>query len=164
MVQFSQTSWQEYTPANLLETLRFAPLSVPVSKDPVVYYTLPRSIEAGEAVKYTVMVGFKKISWTGIISSVNDSKITVRLENGPFRGFNASHEFIAEGSLTACYDNFSFQGFNEFPEEMFADIMSRSNLIYAVASRKDAREVIAEIESKKQTQAFEALGQSATAG
>lgn len=164
MVHFSQTSWQEYTPANLLGTLQFAPMNVSVGKDPVVYYVLPKALEAGSEIKYVVMVGFNKISWTGTVSSVNDNKITVRLKNGPFRGFNAMHEFAADGSLTCCYDEFSFQGFSEFTEEMFADVMNRANLVYAIPGRKNTREVLAAIESKKQTQSFEALDQAATAG
>ena len=91
MVQYSQTSWQEYTLANLLETMRYAPMNVTIGKSPVIHYTLPQAIEAGEIVRYTVMVGFHKISWTGRISAINNGKIMVRLDKGPFRGFNASH-------------------------------------------------------------------------
>lgn len=168
MVQFSQTSWQEYTPDNLLEHMQYAPMNVTIGKNPVIYYTLPQALEAKSEVKYCVMVGFKKISWTGTIGSVTTGqygkKIVVRLQNGPFRGFNAEHEFAAEGSLTACYDTFSFQGFSEFPENIFAEIMSKANLVYAIKSRKDTRSAIDSIEAQKQTQAFEAISQSATAG
>ena len=164
MVQYSQTSWQEYTLANMLETMRYAPMNVTIGKSPVVYYTLPKAIEAGEIVRYTVVVGFRKICWTGRISAINKGKIMVRLDKGPFRGFNASHEFVDEGNLTACYDDFSFQGFSEFPEEAFAKVMDNASVVYAVASRKDARDTLAAIESKKQTQGFSAIDQSATAG
>ena len=164
MVQYSQTSWQEYTLANLLETMRYAPMNVTIGKSPVVHYTLPKAIEAGEIVRYTVVVGFRKICWTGRISAINKGKIMVRLDKGPFRGFNASHEFVDEGNLTACYDDFSFQGFNEFPEEAFTKVMDNASIVYAVASRKDARDTLAAIESKKQTQGFSAIDQSATAG
>lgn len=164
MVQFSQTSWQEYTLANMLETMRFVPMNVSIGKVPVLHYTLPKSLEAGEVVHYTVMAGFNKISWTGIIGSVKDGKILVRLDKGPFRGFTASHEFVDEGNLTACHDNFSFQGFSEFSEESFDRLMSKAGIVYAVAARKAAREVIAYVESKKQTQSFSSLSQSATAG
>lgn len=68
MVQFSQTSWQEYSLANLLETLSCAPMKVAVGTTPVIYYTLPETLEKGDVVKYTMMVGFKKITWTGLIS------------------------------------------------------------------------------------------------
>lgn len=164
MVQYSQTSWQEYTLANMLETMRYAPMNVTIGKNPVVHYTLPKAIEAGEIVRYTVVVGFRKICWTGRISAINKGKIMVRLDKGPFRGFNASHEFVDEGNLTACYDDFSFQGFSEFPEESFAKVMDNASVVYAVASRKDARDTLAAIESKKQTQGFSAIDQSATAG
>ena len=164
MVQYSQTSWQEYTLANMLETMRYAPMNVTIGKSPVVHYTLPKAIEAGEIVRYTVVVGFRKICWTGRISAINKGKIMVRLAKGPFRGFNASHEFVDEGNLTACYDDFSFQGFSEFPEEAFAKVMDNASVVYAVASRKDARDTLAAIESKKQTQGFSAIDQSATAG
>ena len=164
MVQYSQTSWQEYTLANLLETMRYAPMNVTIGKSPVVHYTLPKAIEAGEIVRYTVVVGFRKICWRGRISAINKGKIMVRLDKGPFRGFNASHEFVDEGNLTACYDDFSFQGFSEFPEEAFAKVMDNASIVYAVASRKDARDTLAAIESKKQTQGFSAIDQSATAG
>ena len=72
MVQFSQTSWQEYTLANMLETMRYAPMNVTIDKNPVIHYTLPKALEAGEIVRYTVVVGFRKISWTGKISSINN--------------------------------------------------------------------------------------------
>ena len=164
MVQYSQTSWQEYTLANMLETMRYAPMNVTIGQSPVVHYTLPKAIEAGEIVRYTVVVGFRKICWTGRISAINKGKIMVRLDKGPFRGFNASHEFVDERNLTACYDDFSFQGFSEFPEEAFAKVMDNASVVYAVASRKDARDTLAAIESKKQTQGFSAIDQSATAG
>ena len=164
MVQFSQTSWQEYTLSNMLETMRYAPMNVTVGKNPLIHYTLPKSLEQGEIVRYTVVVGFRKISWTGRISAINNGKIMVRLDKGPFRGFNASHEFLDEGNITACYDEFSFQGFNEFPEETFAKVMASASIIYAVTSRKDMRDALLAIESKKQTQGFTAIDQSATAG
>ena len=148
----------------MLETMRYAPMNVTVGKNPLIHYTLPKSLEQGEIVRYTVVVGFRKISWTGRISAINNGKIMVRLDKGPFRGFNASHEFLDEGNITACYDEFSFQGFNEFPEETFAKVMASASIIYAVTSRKDMRDALLAIESKKQTQGFTAIDQSATAG
>lgn len=165
MVQFSQTSWQEYTLANMLETMRYAPLNLTIGSTPIVHYTLPKVLEAGEVVTYNVVAGFKKISWTGVVSSVKENKIMVRLNQGPFRGFTASHEFIAEGSLCACYDEMSFQGFSDaLPENVFAQLMAKAGIVYGVVSRKAAREIIDAIEAKKQTQSFEALNQAATAG
>jgi len=164
MVQFSQTSWQEYSLANLLGTLNCAPMKVAVSTTPVLYYTLPQSLEKGDMVKYTLMIGFKKITWTGCIAAVNGHTITVRLGSGPFRGFTAKHEFEPEGSLTRCYDELSFQGFQDIPEDLFSRLMSKANVVYAIASRKEAQSIIAELANKKQTQSFTALDQSATAG
>ena len=164
MVQYSQTSWQEYTLANLLETMRYAPMNVTIGKVPVIHYTLPQAIEAGETVRYTVMVGFRKISWTGRISAINNGKIMVRLDKGPFRGFNASHMFTDEGNLTACYDEFSFQGFTNIPEETFASIMASASVVYAIFARKDTRDIVLSVESQKKTQAFESLDLGATAG
>ena len=164
MVQFGQTSWQEYSLANMLETMRYAPMNVTVGNIPIVHYTLPKTLEAGETVSYCVVSGFNKISWKGTISAVNGTKIMVRLASGPFRGFTASHEFVSEGNMTACYDEFSFQGFSEFPEETFAKILASASVAYAVVSRKAARDVIMAVEAKKQTQSFEALDQAATAG
>jgi len=164
MVQFSQTSWQEYSLANLLGTLNFAPMKVAVSTTPVLYYTLPQTLEKGDIVKYTLVVGFKKITWTGCIAAVNGYQITVRLGNGPFRGFTAKHEFESEGCLTRCSDELSFQGFQDIPEDTFAQIMSKANLVYAIPSRKEAQSIIADLANKKQTQSFIALDQSATAG
>ena len=86
MVQFSQTSWQEYTLTNMLETMRYAPMNMTIGKNPVVHYTLPQALEAGEIVRYAVVVGFRKVTWTGRISAINNGKIMVRLEKGPFRG------------------------------------------------------------------------------
>ena len=88
----------------------------------------------------------------------------VRLDKGPFRGFCASHEFSDEGNMTSCYDDFSFQGFSDFPEETFAKVMAEASIVYAVASRKEVRDAMLAIESRKQTQGFEAIDQSATAG
>ncbi|MCQ2088832.1 MAG: hypothetical protein MJY93_01150 [Fibrobacter sp.] len=139
-------------------------MNIQIGKTPLLHYTLPKELVAGSSVNYYIQCGFKSIKWTGIISSVNENKITVRLGNGPFRGFTASHQFVSEDSMTACYDEFSFQGFTTIPEETFAAIISKTSVIYAMNARKDARNIIMALESQKKTQAFEALDQSATAG
>lgn len=164
MVNYSQTSWQEYTVANVLETLRFAPMLVTIDKTPVIHYTLPKELVQGELVHYSIVAGFKKISWTGIISAIKDKRIMVRLGKGSFRGFNAIHEFSDEGNLTCCRDEFSFQGFSDFTEEEFSKLMQNANVVYAVASRKDTKDILLSIESKKQTQKLEALDNSAAVG
>lgn len=167
MVQFSQTSWQEYSLSNVLETLSYAPLRVAIDTQPVLYYTLPKNLAQGEIIRYTLMVGFNKIRWNGVISAFNRDngmQITVRLDNGPFRGFTAKHQFETDGNITACRDEMSFQGFTDFAEKDFAPLMSKANLVYVMQARKDARDIMLSVESKKQTQAFEALDQSATAG
>ena len=147
-----------------METLQYAPMNIQIGKSPLLHYTLPKELVAGASVNYNIQCGFKSIKWTGIISSVNENKITVRLGNGPFRGFTASHQFVSEDSLTACYDEFSFQGFTTIPEETFAAIISKAQVVYAMNARKDARNIILALESQKKTQSFEALDQSATAG
>ncbi len=147
-----------------METLQYAPMNIQIGKSPILHYTFPKEMVPGSSVNYTIQCGFKSIKWTGIISSVNDNKVTVRLGNGPFRGFTASHQFVSEDSMTACYDEFSFQGFTTIPEETFAAIISKTSVTYSINARKDARNIIMAIESQKKTQAFEALDQSATAG
>lgn len=164
MVQLSQTSWQEYSLPNVMETLQYAPMNLQISKNPILHYTFPRELVPGSSVNYNIQCGFKSIKWTGIISSVNENKITVRLGNGPFRGFTANHQFVSEDSLTACYDEFSFQGFTTIPEETFAAIISKASVVYGINARKDTRNLILAMESQKKTQSFEALDQSATAG
>lgn len=164
MVQMSQTSWQEFSLANVKETLSYAPLNLTIGASPVIYYTLPMNLVSGEKVQYTLVAGFKVISWTGIIGAINEGKLLVRLESGPFRGFTASHMFEADGSLTACYDEFTFQGFTDIPEKTFEALINKAHVVYAIESRKAAREVMLSVETKKQTQSFESLESSATAG
>ena len=164
MVQFSHTSWQEFSLPNVLETLQYAPLNLTIGKNPLLHYTLPKELEAGATIKYQLQYGFKVIRWTGIISSIKDNSITVRLGQGPFRGFTASHKFVSEGHMTACYDELSFQGFTAVPEETFAEIASKANLVYAIFARKAARDVYVAVETRKKTQSFGALDIGATAG
>ena len=164
MVQFSQTSWQEFSLPNVLETLQYAPLNLTIGKNPLLHYTLPKELEAGATIKYQLQYGFKVIRWTGIISSIKDNSITVRLDQGPFRGFTANHKFVSEGHMTACYDELSFQGFTTVPEETFAEIVSNANLVYGIFARKAARDVYLAVESRKKTQSFDALDIGATAG
>lgn len=147
-----------------METLQYAPMNLQIGANPILHYTFPKELVAGASVNYYIQCGFKSIKWTGIISSVNDNKVTVRLGNGPFRGFTASHQFVSEDSLTVCYDDFSFQGFTTIPEETFAAIINKASVVYGINSRKDSKNIILAIESQKKTQAFEALDQSATAG
>ena len=164
MVQFSQTSWQEFSLPNVLETLQYAPLNLTIGKNPLLHYIFPKELEAGATIKYQLQYGFKVIRWTGIISSVKDNSITVRLDQGPFRGFTANHKLVSEGHMTACYDELSFQGFTTVPEETFAEIVSNANLVYGIFARKAARDVYLAVESRKKTQSFDALDIGATAG
>ena len=50
------------------------------------------------------------------------------------------------------------------PEEVFADIIAKANLVYGIYSRKDTRDIVLAVEAQKKTQVFETLDQSATAG
>lgn len=164
MVQFSQTSWQEFSLPNVLETLRYAPLNLAIGKTPLLHYVFPKELVPGATIRYHLQCGFKAIKWTGIISSVKENLFTVRLGQGPFRGFTASHRFASESHMTACYDEFSFQGFIGITEEVFAEIIAKTNLVYGIFARKDTRDVMLSIESQKKTQAFESLDLGATAG
>jgi hypothetical protein len=139
-------------------------MNLAISKTPLFHYTLPSELAPGASVNYHIQCGFKAIKWTGVISSFTDNKVTVRLGEGPFRGFTASHQFVSEGTMTACYDEFSFQGFTTIPEEVFADIIAKANLVYGIYSRKDTRDIVLAVEAQKKTQVFETLDQSATAG
>ena len=66
--------------------------------------------------------------------------------------------------MTACYDEMRFQGFTDIPEETFAEIIDKTNIVYGIYSRKDTRDVMLAYEAQKKTQSIEALDQSATAG
>ena len=131
---------------------------------------MPKSIEPGEFIRYTIVAGFRKVSWTGIIGAVNPGKtnnvieIAVRLGEGPFRGFTATHKFDYVKGITTCFDDITFQGCKDFAEDTFSIVMSSASMVYAIPAREMAREQIAIVEAKKKTQAFEALEQSATAG
>lgn len=170
MVQFSQTSWQNGSLADTLDIMRYAPMTLTVGTNAVLFYTLPKNIESGEFIRYTIVAGFRKVSWTGIIGAVNTSdsnrnfEIAVRLGEGPFRGFTAKHKFECINDMTTCFDELSFQGCKDFAEDTFSIVMATARMVYAFPARSMAREQIAFVEAKKKTQAFEALNQSATAG
>ncbi|MCF0215079.1 MAG: hypothetical protein HUK21_01235 [Fibrobacteraceae bacterium] len=148
-----------------METLKSPPMTLSVCKSPVLHYTLPRELVSGAAIKYYISTGIKLITWTGLISSVNENRILVRLQEGPFRGFTASHEFVSEGNLTACYDSMSFQGFSDrVSEEIFAKLINETNIVYAIFSRKERIDALLAYESQKQTRSFEALNSNEAAG
>jgi hypothetical protein len=165
MVQMSQTSWQDFSLADVKEILTFAPLNLAIGANPVLHYTLPRELAAGEKIKYTIVAGFKTISWTGIIGAINEGKLMVRLrKTARSAAFTATHWYEAEGSFTACCDEFTFQGFTDIAESEFKDLIDKTHVIYALRSRKAAQEIELAVEAKKQTQSFESLDSSATAG
>lgn len=164
MVQMNQTSWQEYSLTDVMDILSFPPMNLAISTDPILHYILPKRIAPGAIIKYNLAVGFKVISWTGIISAINGSQVMVRLEKGPFRGFMAKHEFEEEGNITSCIDSFTFQGFTEFSEESFSALINKAHIVYALESRKEFREIRLAVEARKKTQSFESLESSATAG
>ena len=164
MVLLTQTSWQEFSLSNVLETLKYAPLNLSIGKSPILHYTFPNGINAGAIVIYKLQYGFRVVKWTGVVSSVKDNCITTRLDEGPFRGFTATHEFLSEGNLTACYDRMSFQGFTGISEEAFERVIADTSIVYGIFARKAAREITLSVESRKKTQAFEALDQNASVG
>ena len=139
-------------------------MNLTIGKTPLLHYVFPQELVPGATIRYHLQCGFKAIKWTGIISSVKENQVTVRLGQGPFRGFTGSHKFAPEGHMTACYDEFSFQGFIGITEEVFAGLMANANLVYGIFARKDTRDVMLSIESQKKTQAFESLDLGATAG
>lgn len=139
-------------------------MNLTIGKTPLLHYVFPQELAPGATIRYHLQCGFKAIKWTGIISSVKENQVTVRLGQGPFRGFTGSHKFAPEGHMTACYDEFSFQGFIGISEEVFAGLMANANLVYGIFARKDTRDVMLSIESQKKTQAFESLDLGATAG
>ena len=78
--------------------------------------------------------------------------------------FDNAAAIQAEGSFTACCDEFTFQGFTDIAESEFKDLIDKTHVIYALRSRKAAQEIELAVEAKKQTQSFESLDSSATAG
>ena len=52
MVQFSQTSWQEFSLPNVLETLRYAPLNLAIGKTPLLHYVFPKELVPGATIRY----------------------------------------------------------------------------------------------------------------
>ena len=111
-------------------------MNLSISTTPLFHYTLPSELVPGAVVNYHIQYGFKAIKWTGIVSSFADNKLTVRLGDGPFRGFTASHQFVSEGVMTA----------------------------YGIYARKNTRDIMLAVEAQKKTQSLESLDQSATAG
>ena len=160
----SQTSWQDFSLADVKEILTFAPLNLAIGANPILHYTLPKELVAGEKIKYIWAAILGEIVGTGIIGAINEGRLMVRLEKGPFRGFTATHWYEAEGSFTACCDEFTFQGFTDISESEFKDLIDKTHVIYALRSRKAAQEIELAVEAKKQTQSFESLDSSATAG
>ncbi len=114
---------------NVMETLQYAPMNLQIGPNPQLHYTFPKELVPGATVRYNLQWGFKTLKWTGIVSSIKDNSITVRLSEGPFRGFTAKHSFVDEGNMTACYDEMRFQGFTDIPEETFATIMDKANIV-----------------------------------
>ena len=49
----SQTSWQNSPLAEIKEILTYAPMNLAIGTTPVLHYTLPKELVAGEKIKYT---------------------------------------------------------------------------------------------------------------
>ena len=153
MVTFSQTAWFETSKEEVLEILRVAPLHLNVTGSPIIHYHMPEGAHTGAAIHYHLVAGFNRTSWTGIISAMQENEITVRLGEGPFRGFNGKHLIKNDGNLAVFYEELSFQG----EDDSFRSELEKSRILYAMPERKKTREMLMVIEAKKKTKAFESL-------
>ena len=153
MVTFSQTAWFETSKEEVLETLQVAPIQLNVTGTPIVHYHMPEGAHTGAVIHYHLVAGFSRTSWTGIISATQDNQITVRLGEGPFRGFNAKHLVKNEGNLAVFYEELSFQG----EDDSFRSELEKARILYALPERRKTREILMAIEAKKKTKAFESL-------
>ena len=160
MVKLTQSSWFEYSKERVLEWMGVAPLSLETRENAILYYYFPEGYARSASVRYVLFYGTHRVQWTGIVSSSTEDSITVRLDKGPFRGFNATHSFLRDGALTLCDDSLEFQG---EPEEL-SKILEKCSLLYALDSREKALDVILKFQKEKKTGAFAAVQGSMTAG
>lgn len=160
MVKFTQTSWFEYSCERVMEWMRVAPLRTETGDNAVLSFYFPEGFGKSATVRYTLLNGVHRLQWTGVISSSSENEITVRLAEGPFRGFTAKHSFKMDGALTICDDQLEFQG---EPEGM-QQAIDGAQVRYELESRAKALDIAMRFEKEKQTGAFEAVRNSATAG
>lgn len=160
MVKFTQTSWFEYSCERVMEWMRVAPLRIDAGEKAVLSFYFPDGFGKSATVHYSLCDGMHRLQWTGIISSSNEKELTVRLEEGPFRGFTAKHSFKMDGALTICDDQLEFQG----EPAGLQQAMDKAQIRYELESRAKAFEIAMRFEKEKKTGAFAAINNSATAG
>ena len=158
MVKIEQSSWFEYSKERVLEMLSVAPLSVTVNEYPSLSYYFPEGIDKSKIVRYSLFHKTNRLQFLGIISSVSEDSVTVRLKEGPFRGFSAIHSFKRDGALTLCDDAFDFQG----EQDSLHEILEQAKIYYNFESRAKAFEIYQKFQKEKVTGSFAAV-QSNTA-
>lgn len=157
MVKFAQTSWFEYSCERVLDWMRVAPLRIQTEEKAVLSFYFPEGFGKSATVRYTLCNGAHRLQWTGVISSANEKEITVRLAEGPFRGFIAKHSFKMDGALTVCEDYFEFQG----EPDGLQQAIDNAQVRYEMESRAKAYDIAMRYEKEKQTGAFVALRNTA---
>lgn len=160
MVRLTQSSWYEYSKERILEWMTVAPISLSVQESPSLYFYFPEGLVKSAPVRYTLVCGARHLKWVGCISSVKDDILTVRLSEGPFRGFTAKHVFKMDGALTVCEDTLEFQG----EDDSFKEAVEAASIRYEFELRAKAYETLLKLQKEKRTGAFTALRGSAFAG
>ncbi len=158
MVRFSQTAWFNQDKESFLHLMRFAPLRIEVGEHPLLHFHFPQGLSQGAPVCYHLVFGFQQITWEGIIGCIQKEEVTVRLHQGPFRGFDARHCFLEENHVLTCRASFSFQG---EPAE-FKTLLAETHLCYAMKSREKTAAVILDFETAQKTKRFEVLDSGMT--
>ncbi len=153
MVKITQSSWFDYSKERILEWMTVAPFSVTHSETPTLLYSFPAGITKSALVHYTLFCGARRLQWTGMVSSCDENEVTVRLNEGPFRGFSATHSFKRDGALTLCDDTLDFQGETE---ELHQKLES-ATVVYNLDSRAHTFETVLKIQKERQTGKFEAI-------
>lgn len=137
-----------------MEWMRVSPLRIPTNDSAVLSFYFPEGFGKSATVRYTLCNGIHRLQWTGVVSSSKDNnEITVRLAEGPFRGFTAKHSFRMDGALTICDDQLEFQG----EPEGLQQVIEEAQVRYDLESRAKAYDIAMRFEKEKQTGAFAAI-------
>ena len=160
MVKLTQSSWFEYSKKRVLEWMGVAPLSLETRENAILYYYFPEGFARSAPVRYALFYGVQRLQWTGIVSSATEDSFTVRLDQGPFRGFTAIHSFIQDGALTLCDDSFEFQG----ESSELTSILERASVLYVLNSREKALDILLQVQKEKKTGTFAAIQAPISAG
>jgi hypothetical protein len=160
MVRFSQTSWFAGEKEDALHLLQHVPIRVNLHETPLLHYHAPQGFQAGATVRYRLISGLRRLDWTGVISSVSGTAVTVRLDLGPFRGFDARHTFLREDGIFTCHDVLSFQG----EDIAFKAAVEKADMLYAFESRRHTAQLLLAAEAERETHQFQAFNQGMCAG